>query len=46
MENSVLQGILKQCREAMFASIPIVYIKTDSDIVIEELVKTKKIKAI
>lgn len=37
-QQGVLGKVLAQCREAMLGGIPIVYIKTDSDIFIEKLV--------
>lgn len=38
MAKDVLQTVLEKCRTAMLSGIPIVYIKTDSDIFIRNLV--------
>ena len=42
MAENVLNKVLEKCRDAMFAGMPIVYIKTDSDIFIRKLVMTDK----
>ena len=42
MEKSILQKTIQKCRNAMFAGIPIVYIKTDSNVFIDRLVKTQE----
>ena len=42
MSTNVLQKVLEECRNAMFARIPIVYIKTDDDVFIRKLVMTER----
>lgn len=42
MERNILQETLKKCKKAMLSGVPIVYIKTDSDIFIENLVMSEK----
>lgn len=37
MAKDVLQAVLDKCRTAMFSGVPIVYIKTDSDVFIRNL---------
>lgn len=38
MTDNVLQRVLEKCRNALISRIPIIYIKTDSDIFIRQLV--------
>lgn len=38
MADSVLQKVLAQCRKAMLGGVPLIYIKTDSDIFIRNLI--------
>ncbi len=41
-ENNVVQKILSRCKDALLGGIPILYIKTDSDILIRQLVESKE----
>lgn len=42
MENDILQSVLKKCRNALLSGVPIVYIRTDSDVFIRNLVMEEK----
>ena len=41
MKNKVIDNIIKKCRKAMLSGIPIVYINTDSDILIKSIVESE-----
>ena len=38
--KNVIQNILSQCKEALVGGIPILYIKTDSDVIIKQIVES------
>ncbi len=42
MAVSVLERVLKQCRTAMLGRVPLIYIKTDSDLLIRQLVEAER----
>lgn len=42
MANRVLDSVMRKCRSAMAGRIPIVYIKTDSDIFIRKIVENEE----
>ena len=42
MEKNILLDTLKRCKKAMLSGVPIVYIKTDSDVFIEQLVMSEQ----
>lgn len=41
-ENNVVQKVLSQCRNALLGGIPILYIKTESDVFIRKLVESEE----